>query len=276
MHSMDAAVLAFLVTLAAGLCTGIGSAIAFFTHHTNRAFLSLALGFSAGAMIYVSFVEILPKARTSLLEAGDSELRALTVSTVGFFAGMILIAAIDRLVARFSNPHEGISVELMETAGGPGDLRRSASLGRMGVLIALAVALHNFPEGLGTFLVLLEDPGVGLALAVAIAIHNIPEGVAISVPLYHATGKRSKAFLYSFASGLAEPLGALTGYLILRPFIDETTFGLLFAGVAGIMVFISVDQLLPAAREYGRPNLEIYGLIAGMAVMATSLALFSL
>lgn len=276
LYSMESVTLAFLVTLAAGLCTGIGSTIAFFTRHTNRAFLSLALGFSAGAMIYVSFVEILPKARTSLLAAGNSELRSVIVSTIGFFAGMILIAAMDRLLARFSNPHEGIPVELMENAGGPGDIHRRASLGRMGVLIALAVALHNFPEGLGTFLVLLEDPAVGLALAAAIAIHNIPEGVAISVPLYHATGKRSKAFLYSFASGLAEPLGALTGYLVLRPFIDETTFGILFAGVAGIMVFISVDQLLPAAREYGRPNLEIYGLMAGMAVMATSLVLFTL
>jgi ZIP family zinc transporter len=146
----------------------------------------------------------------------------------------------------------------------------------MGVLVALAVALHNFPEGLGTFLVLLEDPAVGIVLAAAIAIHNIPEGIAISVPIYHATGKRSKAFLYSFSSGLAEPLGAVTGYLILRPFIDETTFGIVFAGVAGmITIFISLDQLLPAARECGRPHLAIYGLIAGMMVMAGSLVLFA-
>ena len=268
--------LAFLVTLAAGLCTGIGSAIAFFTRHTNRAFLSLALGFSAGAMIYVSFAEILPKARGSLLSAGDSELRALALSTIGFFAGMFLIAAIDRLVARFSNPHQGISVELMDTADGHTEILRRAGLRRTGVLVALAVALHNFPEGLGTFLVLLEEPAVGLALAVAIAIHNIPEGIAISVPIYHATGKRSRAFLYSFASGLAEPLGAVTGYLVLRPFIDGTTFGMIFAAVAGIMVFISLDQLLPAAREYGRPQLAIYGLMAGMVVMATSLVLFTL
>ena len=265
---------AFLVTLAAGLFTGIGSAIAFFTRHTNRAFLSLALGFSAGAMIYVSFVEILPKARASLLAGGASELRAVTISTVGLFAGMFLIAAIDRFVARFSRSHEGISVGPTGTTSRVGDVHRRARLGRMGALVALAVALHNFPEGLGTFLVLLEDPAVGLALAAAIAIHNIPEGIAISVPIYHATGKRSKAFLYSFASGLAEPLGALTGYLVLRPFIDETTFGILFAGVAGIMIFISLDQLLPVAGEYGRPRLAIYGLMAGMIVMAMSLVLF--
>jgi zinc transporter, ZIP family len=227
-------------------------------------------------MIYVSFAEILPKARGSLLSAGDSELRAVAISTIGFFAGMFLIAAIDRSVARFSNPHQGISVELMDSADGHADILRRAGLRRTGVLVALAVALHNFPEGLGTFLVLLEEPAVGLALAVAIAIHNIPEGIAISVPIYHATGKRSRAFLYSFASGLAEPLGAVTGYLVLQPFIDGTTFGMVFAAVAGIMVFISLDQLLPAAREYGRPQLAIYGLMAGMVVMATSLVLFTL
>ena len=156
----------------------------------------------------------------------------------------------------------------------PAEIRRQASLKRMGVLVALAVGLHNFPEGLCTFLALLEDPRVGIAIAVAIAIHNIPEGIAISVPIYHATARRSTAFFYSFGSGLAEPLGALIGYLILRPFINDTTFGIVFAGVAGVMVFISLDQLLPAAREYGRPHLVIYGLIAGMMVMATSLVLF--
>ncbi len=270
---MDPVLLAFLVTLAAGLSTGIGSAIAFFARHTNRPFLSLALGFSAGVMIYVSFVEIFPKARASLLLAGDSELRAVTVTTIGFFGGMIVIAGIDRLVDRFADPYEGTTVELMDSAGQrPG--QRQANLKRMGVLVALAVGLHNFPEGLGTFLVILEDPTVGIAIAIAIAIHNIPEGIAISVPIYHATGRRSKAFLYSFSSGLAEPLGAVIGYLILRPFINDTTFGMVFAAVAGIMVFISLEQLLPAAREYGRPHLVIYGLMAGMIVMATSLVLF--
>lgn len=272
---MDPVLFALLVTLAAGLSTGIGSTIAFFAHHTNRPFLSLALGFSAGVMIYVSFVEIFPKSRNSLLLAGDSELRAVTVTTIGFFAGMLLIAGIDRLVDRFSSQPDGHAAEMMDSAAGQAGAKRQSNLKRMGVLVALAVALHNFPEGLGTFLVMLEDPTVGIAIAVAIAIHNIPEGIAISVPIYHATAKRSKAFLYSFSSGLAEPLGALIGYLILRPFINGTTFGIVFAAVAGIMVFISLEQLLPAAREYGRPHLVIYGLMAGMIVMATSLVLFT-
>lgn len=137
--------------------------------------------------------------------------------------------------------------------------------------MALAIAIHNFPEGLATFIAALENPAIGIAIAIAIAIHNIPEGISVSVPIYYATGKRSKAFVYSFLSGLAEPLGALIGYTILRPFMSQSLFGITFAGVAGIMVFISVDELLPAAREYGEHHLSIYGLVVGMMVMATSL-----
>jgi ZIP family zinc transporter len=139
---------------------------------------------------------------------------------------------------------------------------------------ALAIGIHNFPEGLATFTAALTDPGIGIAIAVAIAIHNIPEGIAVSIPIYYATGNRKKAFLLSFLSGLAEPVGALVGYLILMPFLSPVVFGVLFAAVAGIMVFISLDELLPSAREYGEHHLSIYGLIAGMLVMAISLLMF--
>jgi ZIP family zinc transporter len=146
---------------------------------------------------------------------------------------------------------------------------------RMGVFTALAIAIHNFPEGLATFIAALEDPGLGIAIAVAIAIHNIPEGIAVSVPIYYATGNKKKAFWYSFSSGLAEPVGATIGFLILMPFLSPLMFGLIFAGVAGIMVFISIDELLPAAQEFGEHHLSIYGLIAGMLVMAFSLLMFA-
>ena len=145
---------------------------------------------------------------------------------------------------------------------------------RMGLFTALAIAIHNFPEGLATFTAALTEPKLGIAIAVAIAIHNIPEGIAVSVPIYFATGDKKKAFWLSFLSGLAEPVGALIGYLILLPFMNELVFGILFAGVAGIMVFISLDELLPAAQKYGEHHLSIYGLIAGMIVMAVSLVLF--
>ncbi|MCD4768835.1 MAG: zinc transporter ZupT [Bacteroidales bacterium] len=255
---------AFLLTLFAGLSTGIGSALAFFTKKTNTKFLSISLGFSAGVMIYVSFVEILTKANESLSSVlGDKPGTWLTAGS--FFAGILFIALIDRLIPSVENPHEVKRIEDMEKKGS------NTKLMRMGIFTALAIGIHNFPEGLATFTAALNDPQLGLAIAIAIAIHNIPEGIAVSVPIYYATGNRKKAFLLSFLSGLSEPVGALIGYAILMPFMSDTTFGVLFAAVAGIMVFISLDELLPAAREYGEHHLSIYGLIIGMAVMAISL-----
>jgi len=257
---------AFLLTLFAGLSTGIGSALAFFTKKTNTKFLSVSLGFSAGVMIYVSFAEILPKANVSLSAVlGDKQGSWLTV--ISFFAGILFIALIDRLIPSGENPHEVKRIEDMEKKGS------KTKLMRMGMFTDLAIGIHNFPEGLATFTAALNDPELGLAIAIAIAIHNIPEGIAVSVPIYYATGNRKKAFTLSFLSGLSEPIGALIGYAILMPFMNDTTFGILFAAVAGIMVFISLDELLPAAREYGEHHLSIYGLIIGMAVMAISLLL---
>lgn len=262
--------LAFGLTLFAGLSTGIGSAIAFFTKNTNTRFLSLSLGFSAGVMIYISFMEIMPKSIEVM--ADDLPARnAYLMAILGFFAGMLLIAVIDRLVPSFENPHEIRKVEDLEPS--PEDIRKK-KLYRMGVMSAFAIAIHNFPEGLATFIVALQDIKLGLPIAIAIAIHNIPEGIAISVPIYYATGSRKKAFKYSFLSGLAEPLGAIFGFLILMPFLNDVLFGFIFASVAGIMIFISIDELLPAAREYDEPHLSLYGLMAGMAVMAVSLVMF--
>ena len=254
---------AFGMTLLAGLSTGIGSLIALLTRHTNRKFLSVALGFSAGVMIYVSLVEILAQAQTTLAAALGTR-GGHTAAVLAFFGGMGVIALIDKLIPEGENPHE---VKLAEAMADPAPAR----LMRMGVFTALAIAIHNFPEGLATFVSALQAPGLAVPIVAAIAIHNIPEGIAVSVPIYQATGSRGKAFVYSFASGLAEPLGALVGWLVLRPFMSDAVFGILFAGVAGIMVFISFDELLPAAREYGENHLALYGLIGGMAV---SLLLF--
>jgi zinc transporter, ZIP family len=262
---------AFALTLFAGLSTGIGSALAFFAKRTNTKFLSLAMGFSAGVMIYVSMVEIFDKARESLTVAlGPVGGSWTTVG--GFFGGIALIAIIDRLVPSRENPHEMHHVEEIPMENG----RRKdmSGLYRTGMFTALAIAIHNFPEGLATFLSAVQDPMLGIPIAVAVAIHNIPEGIAVSIPIYYATNSRKKAFLLSFASGLAEPVGALLGYFILMQFFSDIVFGIVFASVAGIMVFISLDELLPGAREYGEHHLAIYGLIAGMAVMALSLLLF--
>ena len=261
-------ILAFALTALAGFSTGIGSAIAFFSKRTNWAFLSVSLGFSAGVMIYVSLVEIFAKARDALAEVHGHE--GGTWITVGaFFGGILVIAIIDRLIPAYENPHEAHAIEEMQQT-----VVRQKRLIRMGAVTALAIGIHNFPEGLATFVGTLADPAIGMAIAVAIAVHNIPEGISVSVPIYFATGSRKKAFWLSFLSGVSEPIGALIGYTILRPIFSETVFGILFASVAGIMVFISLDELLPAAREYGEGHLAIYGLICGMAVMALSLLLF--
>lgn len=259
---------AFGLTAFAGLSTGIGSGLAFFSRRTNKKFLSTALGFSAGVMIYVSFVEILQKARDSLIPV-HGEVAGTWYTVLAFFGGILLILIIDLLVPSYENPHEAHIIEEMQYPK-PHD----AKLLRMGLFTALAISIHNFPEGLATFTAALTDPTLGLSIAIAIAIHNIPEGISVSVPIYFATGSRTKAFWYSFLSGVSEPIGALIGYILLRPFMSATTFGLLFASVAGIMVFISLDELLPTAREYCSGHDAVYGLIGGMAVMAISLLMF--
>ncbi len=267
-------ILAFLLTLIAGLSTGIGSALAFFTKSTNKKFLSVALGLSAGVMIYVSFVEILNKSK-ELLTTEFGALKGEIFTMLAFFSGIFLIAVIDKFVPSFENPHEIKTVEDMTATSSKFISAHSKTkLMRMGLMSAIAIAIHNFPEGLATFIAALNEPQLGISITIAIAIHNIPEGIAVSVPLYFATNNKKKAFFYSFLSGLAEPLGAVLGFTVLSFFINNAIFGLLFGLVAGIMVFISIDELLPTAREYGEHHLSIYGLIAGMIIMAVSLILF--
>lgn len=259
---------AFGLTLFAGLSTGIGSALAFFTKSTSTRFLSISLGFSAGVMVYVSFVEILQKARIALIPAYGEKLSAW-YAVLAFFVGIIVIALIDKLIPSQENPHEIRKVEEVSVKN-----IRDPKLVRMGLFTALAIGIHNFPEGIATFMAGLSDPSLGIPIAVAIAIHNIPEGIAVSVPISYGTGSKKRGFILSFLSGLAEPVGALLAWLILMPFLSDNLFGFIFAGVAGIMVFISIDELLPTAREYGLHHHSIYGFVAGMAIMALSLLLF--
>lgn len=260
--------IAFGLTLFAGLSTGIGSALAFFTRSTNTRFLSISLGFSAGVMVYVSFVEILQKARESLMLEFDLK-PASWYTVLAFFGGILIIALIDRLIPSVENPHEIRRVEEVVVNG-----KKDPKLVRMGTFTALAIAIHNFPEGIATFMAGLSDMTIAIPIAVAIAIHNIPEGIAVSVPISYGTGSKKRGFILSFLSGLAEPVGALLAYFILSPFLSNKLFGFIFASVAGIMVFISFDELLPTAREYGLHHHAIFGFIAGMAVMAVSLLLF--
>ena len=298
---MTAVLTAFGLTLFAGMATGIGSAIAFTAKRTNYRFLSVATGFSAGVMLYVSFVEIFFKGAEALTQV-YGEYWGHWINVASFFGGIALIGIIDTLVPEAENPHEIHAEEeiaplhdpdapLPDFVCGPAskevpppgfhdhamDDRR---LLRMGLFTALAIGIHNFPEGLATFLAALEDPSLGIAIAIAIALHNIPEGVSVSVPIYYATGKRRKAFFYSFMSGLAEPIGAGVAYLGILFFaggpggvLPAQLMGILFGGVAGIMVYISLDELLPTSRAYGEGHDSLLGLVGGMAVMAVSLLL---
>ena len=272
---MDNFWIALALTTFAGLSTGIGSAIAFFSERTNYRFLSIATGFSAGVMLYVSFTEILSKATAWLAEDYSKSLSNWIVAA-SFFGGILVIFLIDQLIPSAENPHEvrgRDEVEELHEHAGPGSHAHRSKLMRMGLFTALAIAIHNFPEGLATFLATLEDPGVGAAIAVAIALHNIPEGISVAVPIYYASGNRKAAFTYSLLSGLAEPVGAIIGYLILRPILSNAVTGAMFAGVAGIMVYISLDELLPTSRAYGKGHDSLYGLLSGMMVMALSLLL---
>jgi len=265
----DNVLFALGLTLFAGLSTGIGSLIGFMSKEFNPRFLTIALGFSAGVMIYVSMIEIFVKARDALtVSFGDKTGYLITV--VSFFAGIAVIALIDKLIPSYENPHEiNVEQKIKDSTD-----EQKKKLMRMGMFSALAIGIHNFPEGLATFMSGLTDPTLGISIAVAIAIHNIPEGLAVSAPIFYATKSRKKAFVYSFLSGLAEPIGALIGYFVLRSIFNEATFGVIFASVAGIMVYISLDELLPTAEEYGEHHLAIGGLVAGMFIMAVSLLLF--
>ena len=252
------------LTLIAGLATGIGSCIAFFAKIRNTRFLAGALGFSGGVMIYISFVELLAGSQLELSEIFGKRSGAL-IGIAAFFGGMFIAMLIDKLVPNYENPHEVRAVSEMDSPHHKDKLIRS------GKLFALAIAIHNFPEGMAVFTAALTDPVTGISIALAIAIHNIPEGITVSVPIYHATGSRKKAFAYSFLSGLAEPLGAVAAWAFMLPFLTPALMAVTFAAVAGIMVFISFDELLPLAEEYGEHHISIAGLIAGMLVMALTL-----
>ena len=267
--------LALFITLLAGLSTMIGSTIAFFFKTTQRRFLSFSLGLSAGVMVYISFAEILQKSLI-ILQKYHTPLEAEVLNVVSFFSGIFVMLIIDRMIPDYENPHEiHLQEEIQTTKSQPAysysDLKK---LKRTGIFMALAVGIHNFPEGLVTFLSVLNEPHTGFFIAFAIAVHNIPEGISISVPIYYATGNKKKAFFYSSLSGLSEPIGALIGYMLLFPILSEDILGLLFAGVAGVMIYISIDELLPAAHKYGEHHISIYGFIVGMLVMAFSLLLF--
>lgn len=250
---------ALLLSFLAGAATCIGGLLAFVVKKDNFAVLALGLGFSAGVMIYVSFMEMMPAAKEALSSLYGADAGAW-LSTGVFLGGVLTAWLIDRFM-----PSHHVHADALE---------KKNKLKRLGVFTALALAVHNFPEGLATFMASMENVTLGVSIAAAVAVHNIPEGIAVALPVYHATSSKSKAFWYSALSGMAEPVGALLGFVIFRSLLNQAAFGVMFSLVAGIMVYISLDELLPTAREYGDGHRVIWGVIGGMMVMALSLLIF--
>ena len=257
---------AFGVTLAAGLATLLGWFAVIRGNTANPRLLAFGLAFAAGAMIYVSLVEIFGKSHDSFITVFGAEGQAsFAMATLLLFAGMGLVIALDRFVP---NPHGHLEQPVNQAGPDP-------MVARAGLLAAAAITAHNIPEGLATFFSTLEDPSVGSSLAVAIAIHNIPEGVTIALPIFYATGSKMQALFWTLVSALAEPLGAVFGYWIIGGDPNPLTYGILFGLIAGIMVFLSLDELLPTAKRYARGHETVYGMIIGMALLAASLVLFA-
>ena len=267
--------IAFCLTLFAGLSTAIGAALVFLSKKDNKKILSIGLGFSAGVMIFVSFVEILNKSKLAFAE-NLGEINGEIFATLCFFLGIFIAALIDRLIPEDVNPHELKTHNQLKLLYINSNASLIPNLKRTGIFTAIAISIHNFPEGFATFVASLENITLGISIALAIALHNIPEGMSVSLPIYHATGDRFQAFKYAFFSGFAEPIGAIVGFFILLPLLGDMTLGIVFGVVAGIMVYISFDELLPSSRIYGNAHTSIFGLTAGMMLMALSLLAFKL
>lgn len=277
---MEGILTALLLTLIAGSATGIGGALVLFRKKLSSNFLAGALGLSAGVMIFISLAELYPEAQDEIMAVAPDSHGKLFV-LIAFFVGMGIITLIDFLIPEYENPHEAPGLSLRDKTAAVDMLKHTgnaAALKRLGIMSAMAIAIHNFPEGIATFIGALNDPEMGAGITFAIAIHNIPEGIAVAIPIYYATRSKSKALLYATLSGFSEVLGALLCLAVTSIFGIELSgssmaFPLILSAVAGIMIYISLDELLPTAEKYGRHHIAIAGVIAGMAIMAVSLLL---
>jgi zinc transporter, ZIP family len=253
--------IALLMTFLAGLATVLGGCFTFFIKRTNIRALSVGLGFSAGVMIFLSFTEILKNANLMLLKffPHKSEIMVL----LGFALGIIVAILIDYFIP------DHIEEDLFSNE--ENCTHSHHRIKRAGLLTAIAISVHNFPEGMATFFVSTQNLTLGFSVAIAIAIHNIPEGIAVALPIYHATGKKRLAIWYTFLSGISEPIGAILALIALHYFLPQAAIGFLFASVAGIMVYISFDTILPLSRDYGDGHYSVFGIISGIFFIWTSL-----
>lgn len=256
---------AFLACVAAASATILGALSVVFTKGPNPRLLAFGLAFAGGAMVYVSLVEIFTKSHIAFGEIFSDKM-AYGAATGSFFAGVLALIILDYVVP---NPH----IKL-EARGKNTHAHVHTHLKRVSLFATLAITAHNFPEGCATFFATLDHPSVGVTLAIAIALHNIPEGVSIAIPVYFATESKRAAVMATVISAVAEPAGAIIGYTILAPFLSPIVYGILFGFIAGAMVYLALDELLPAARRYAVGHETVYGLVLGMMILAASLVLF--
>ena len=272
---MNGILTALLLTLIAGAATGVGGALVLFKKRISSNFLAGALGLSAGVMIFISLAELLPEAQAEIASLGSIKYGE-AFALLAFFGGMGIIMLIDFLVPEYENPHEASELSLDECNNQLEQSSNAKALHKLGIMSALAIAIHNFPEGIATFIGALNDPQMGGSITFAIALHNIPEGIAVAIPIYYATKNKGKALLYATLSGFSELIGAMLCIAITAIFGVELSgggpvFPLILASVAGIMIYISLDELLPTAEKYGKHHIAIAGVISGMAIMGISL-----
>lgn len=256
--------IALLMSFLAGLATVMGGMLTFFIKRTNVKALSIGLGFSAGVMIFISFTDILQSAEHLLTSFFPQKAKILVF--FGFAFGILIAVLIDYFMP------DHIEDDLFSPEANCGHKHR---VKRAGLLTAIAISIHNFPEGIATFFVATQNLTLGITVAIAIALHNIPEGIAVALPIYHATGKKRLAVWYSFLSGISEPIGALLGMLVLKLFLPQAAVGFMFAAVAGIMVYISFDTLLPLSKEYGDGHYSVFGIMSGIFVIWASLLILN-
>jgi len=250
--NLNQIIIPFLLTLLAGLSTVAGSLIFLSSTFCKRRFIGFFLGVSAGVMIFLSFVELLPYSIKGL---------GFLSANIYFFIGVMVMALID-----FFLPHHYLEERMCRRQN-----IIDPKLLSTGLVVTIGLIIHNFPEGMAVFLSSFTSMRLGILLAIAIAIHNIPEGIAVAAPIYHATQNKGKAIKYAFISGMAEPLGAIISYLLLKPYLNQNTLSYIFALVAGVMVYISFDELLPTSFRDDQGHNAILGIMTGMTIVSISL-----
>lgn len=240
--------MAFIITTLAGLSTLFGMIPILFTIRNKEKLITFALSFSAGVMITVSILDLIPESVHYLL-VSNKLFPSVILSFIFITLGIICSNFIDKE---------------METGQ-----KYSSKLYKLGLISMLAIMMHNIPEGIATFLSYEKNTSLGITLAISIALHNIPEGISIAIPIFYATGKKRKAFFYTFLSALSEPLGALLAYFFLSKFITPMLMGLLLSMIAGIMIHISCYELLPNAKSSRDSRTFIQAFLLGVFIMFT-------